>query len=97
MTVNQKLCKDVVFNTERTGFAYLLESPHWTYEEIKKKQKKKKKKKKKKKSLPYILICSLRILYKSKFILMTTSLETDAVVVTGSTVPVWIATHKKGH
>ena len=60
---------------------YLVESPQWGdstkypkqmfYVEIRIKQ-----------GLPYILFCSLRILYNSEFILMATNLGTNAVVVT---------------
>ena len=62
-------------------FGYLLESLQWGdskkypkhmfYEEIRTKQ-----------DLSYISICSLSILYNSKFILMVMSLKTNAVVVT---------------
>ena len=62
-------------------FGYLLESPrlgnsnkypkHMFYEEIRTKQ-----------DLSYISICSLCVLYSRKFILMTTSFRTNAVVVT---------------
>ena len=62
-------------------FGYLLESPHSGdsnkcpkeifYEEIRIKQ-----------GLSHISLCPLRILYNSKFILMATSLRTNAVVVT---------------
>ena len=61
-------------------FGYLLESPHWGdsskypkhmfYEELRIKQ-----------GLSYISFCPLRILYNSKFILMTKSLGTNVVVV----------------
>ena len=62
-------------------FGYLLESPQWgdsnkypkhmLCEEIRIKQ-----------GLCYVLFFPLRILYNSKFILMATALETNAVVVT---------------
>ena len=62
-------------------FGYLLESPHrgdsnkypkhMFYEEIRIKQ-----------GLSYISFCPLRDLYNSKFILMATSLGTNAIVVT---------------
>ena len=49
------------------------------YEEIRRKQ-----------DLPYISICSLSILYSSKFILMATSLGTNAVVVTRVHYRIWL-------
>ena len=62
-------------------FGYLLELPHWGnsnkypkhmfYEELIVKQ-----------GLSYITFCPLRLLYNRKFILMATSLATNAVVVT---------------
>ena len=79
MTVNVKLCKNIAFIN--VCFGYLLESPHRGdsnkypkhrfYKEIRIKQ-----------GLSYISFCPLMVLYNSKFILMATSLGTDAVVVT---------------
>ena len=70
---------------ETYSFESLLESPQWgdsniypkhiINKEIKTKQ-----------DISYILICSLSILYNSKFILIAMSSETNAVVVRGFTV-----------
>ena len=58
---------------DNTGFvlAFELRALIVLYEEVKTKQ-----------DLSYVSICSLRILYNSKYILMATSLGTNAVVVT---------------
>ena len=81
MTDNEKLCKNIVFNISRNiCLVYLLESPHWVdsnkypkhmfYKEIRKY-----------KGLSCISFCSLRSLYSSKFVLMT-SFGTNAGVAT---------------
>ena len=79
----QKLCKNIAFNTLDMFWiqVYLLESTHlgdsnkylkhMFYDEIRTKQ-----------DVSYISICSLSILYNSKFILLATSLEINVVVVT---------------
>ena len=80
--VHEKLCKIYCIKTSSNlCFGYLLELPHWGnsnkyskhmfYEEIIMKQ-----------GLCYISFCPLRLLYNRKFILMATSPETYAVVVT---------------
>ena len=80
--VNHKWCKSVAFNTSTSiCFGYLLELPQWgdsnniqnicSTRKIRIKQ-----------CLSYIWFCSLRFHYNSNFILLATSLETNAIVVT---------------
>ena len=69
-----KLCKDISYYTLNIYFGYLLDDSNkypkrMFNEKIRTKQ-----------GISYISICSLSILYNSKFILMATSLETNAVV-----------------
>ena len=81
VAVNQKLCKNIWFNTSRNICSeYLFESPHWgdsnkypkhMFCEVRIKQ-----------GLSSISFCSLRSLNNSKFILMATSLSTNYVAVT---------------
>ena len=76
--IRQEYC---IKSSSNLCFGYLLESPHWGNsnkypkhmfcEETRIKQ-----------GLSYISFCPLRILYNSKFILMATSLGTNAVFVT---------------
>ena len=77
--ISYKLCKNIVFNTLKKHMFWIFvriaskrQYPkHLFYEEIRTKQ-----------DLSCILICSLRILNNNKFILVATSLGTNAVVLT---------------
>ena len=79
MTFNEKLCKNTTLKFEAYVFdicynclieAILTNIQNMFYEEIKIKQ-----------GPSYISFCPLRILYNSKFILMATSLGTNAIVI----------------